>query len=64
MKCYICGKEVVLVPSAAERARKCRQGYPASYYTKLFPSHAECFLLKRAKETNDLMRKIKSAKVE
>lgn len=34
MNCTICGKPVVLVPSAAERAKKYGD-HPASYYTAL-----------------------------
>ncbi len=55
MKCTICGKEVVLVPSAKERARK--HGQPASFYTQLFPTHAECELKKRAEDVSELIRK-------
>lgn len=45
MKCTICKKEIILVPSAQERARK--YGGKASDYTKLFPRHARCELIKR-----------------
>lgn len=41
MNCSICGKPVVLRPSAAERAAK--YGKSPSFYTKLFPTHAEVF---------------------
>jgi hypothetical protein len=44
MNCTICGKRVVLIPSAAERARKDVTGKSAKYYTALFPRHAECEL--------------------
>ncbi len=44
MKCSICNKEIILVPSAAERAAK--YGKPASYYTSLFTYHNDCFLQK------------------
>lgn len=47
MKCLHCGKEVVLVPSAAERARKDVNRRPAAYYTSLFPRHAACELALR-----------------
>ncbi len=40
--CKYCGKPVVLVPSAAERARKDVTGKTAAYYTSLFPYHARC----------------------
>ena len=44
MKCTHCGKEVVLVPSAAERAAKDVTGKSAAYYTSLFPRHTACEL--------------------
>lgn len=47
MKCTHCGKEVVLVPSAAERAARDVTGKSAAYYTRLFPRHAECELALR-----------------
>lgn len=43
MRCKLCGSEVVLVPSAEERAKKYRQ-HPASYYTAMFPYHTACQL--------------------
>ena len=55
MNCTLCGKPVVLVPSAAERARK--HGESAAYYTRLFPTHAECELAKRSKDTSDLIQR-------
>lgn len=42
MICKYCNKPVVLVPSAAERAK--RYGGKASDYTKLFPTHTACWL--------------------
>lgn len=42
MKCKHCNKEVVLVPSAAERAEKDVTGKTAKYCTSLFPYHAGC----------------------
>jgi hypothetical protein len=47
MNCTVCGKPVVLVPSAAERARSDVTGKTAAYYTSLFPTHAACALSKR-----------------
>lgn len=44
MICKYCGKPVVLVPSAEERARKDVTGKSADYYRKLFPTHASCML--------------------
>lgn len=40
MKCIHCKKEIVLVPSASERAKKF--GGKPSDYTKLFTEHKEC----------------------
>jgi len=57
MKCNICNKEIKLVPSAQERATK--YGGKPSDYTSLFTTHSECNLAKRAKETQELMQKIK-----
>lgn len=56
MKCTICNKEIVLIPSANERAKM--YGGNPSEYTRLFTSHSECFLAKRKTETLELMRKI------
>lgn len=47
MKCTHCGKEVVLIPSAKERAAKDATGKSAAYYTALFPRHAACELALR-----------------
>ena len=55
-KCTICGKEIVLVPSASERAAK--YGGKPSDYTKLFSTHSECQVKKRSQESTELMRKI------
>ena len=56
MKCTFCGKEIVLIPSAAERARK--YGGDPSDYTKIFTEHRECALKKRESDTSALIRKI------
>jgi hypothetical protein len=53
MKCTICQKEVVLVPSAQERAKKF--GGKPSYYTRLFPTHSKCSLERRIAETKELI---------
>jgi len=45
MNCSHCGKPIVLVPSAIERAKKF--GGPPSKYTKLFTMHAQCQIDKR-----------------
>ena len=55
-KCTICGKEIVLVPSATERAAK--YGGKPSDYTKLFTTHSECQVKQRSQASTDLMRKI------
>ena len=55
MKCTICKKEIVLVPSARERARKDTSGNSASYYTRLFTEHNACAIEKRNKDTADLI---------
>ena len=59
--CTICGKPVILVPSAIERARK--DGYEgaaakerAKFYISLFTSHSDCFIQKRSQESVELMR--------
>lgn len=57
MNCSICGKPVVLVPSATERARTDVTGKTAEYYTSLFPTHADCALAERAAQTNELIRR-------
>lgn len=53
MNCTICGKPIVLIPSAAERAKKF--GGKASDYTKLFTAHAQCTIDKRNRETSELI---------
>ena len=53
--CTICGKPVVLVPSASERAKKF--GGKPSDYVKLFPTHTSCALKKRQEETSELIRR-------
>ena len=45
--CTFCGKPIVLVPSAAERAAKDVTGKTAAYYTSLFTSHSDCLMLYR-----------------
>lgn len=53
MKCSICHKEIVLIPSAKERAEK--YGGKPSDYTKLFTEHTECALNKRREDTLKLL---------
>lgn len=55
-KCTHCKKEIVLVPSAEERAKK--TGYPAKYFRELFTMHAECTLDLRRAETSALMARL------
>lgn len=57
MICDLCGKPVVLSPSAAERAKKDVTGKSAAYYTSLFPRHAVCEIQKREAEVTELMRR-------
>jgi len=54
--CTICHKPIVLVPSAAERARK--SGESPNFYLDLFRQHARCIVEKREAETVELLRKI------
>lgn len=58
MNCSICGKPIILVPSAAERARSDVTGKTAAYYTGLFTEHSECVVAKRTKETTELMKRL------
>jgi hypothetical protein len=60
MNCSICGKPVVLSPSAAQRAAQ-DSSRTAQEYTRLFPTHTECFLRKRKQETTELMRRVVAA---
>jgi hypothetical protein len=55
MICNHCGKPVVLVPSAAERARKF--GSSPRDYERLFPVHADCALRERSLETLRLINR-------
>ena len=50
MNCTICGKAVVLIPSARARARKYGD-HPARYYTSLFREHTDCAINKRNADT-------------
>ena len=52
--CTLCGKPIVLVPSAKERAE--RYGGKASDYEALFTTHSSCFIEKRNQDTLELMR--------
>lgn len=54
--CSICNKEIILTPSAHERAKKF--GGKPSDYTKLFTEHTKCAVEKRNHESVKLMRRI------
>lgn len=54
--CRICRRPIVLVPSAAERARK--YGETPAFYTALFDTHASCAVRERSRQAVDLMRRI------
>ena len=56
MNCAICGKPVVLVPSATERAQ--RYGGTPGDYVRLFRTHTKCTLDKRASDTSELMKRL------
>ena len=58
--CTICRKPIVLVPSAAERAK--RYGGRPEDYTRLFTTHAECAVAKREQEARELMRRLNVTK--
>ena len=55
MNCTICGKRIVLNPSAKERAKK--YGGKPSDYTRLFTTHVDCQIRKREKEVKALMHR-------
>jgi len=55
MKCSICGKKIHLSPSAEDRAKK--YGKTASYYTRMFQTHADCIIRKRSEDTLELIRR-------
>lgn len=56
MNCTICGKRIILMPSAKARADK--YGGSPKDYIRLFTSHAECAINKREAETIALMHRI------
>ena len=49
--CNLCGKPILLIPSAAERARK--HGGTPSDYINTFPNHAKCELANRKKLSSE-----------
>ena len=54
MKCNHCGKEIVLIPSANERAAK--YGGTPEFYTRLFSMHNKCIMELRRKSTSELIQ--------
>lgn len=58
MNCTICGKPIVLSPSAEERAAKDVTGKSAAHYRSLFTEHGECIVAKRSEQAVDLMRRL------
>lgn len=61
-KCTICGKEIVLMPPASERAKKDKAGNSAQFYLDLFPEHGRCVVAKRSQESLDLMARLRHAR--
>jgi hypothetical protein len=56
MNCTLCGKPVILVPSAKERAK--RFGGIPSDYTRLFQEHAECVIAHNKSEVAALIARL------
>lgn len=56
MKCTICGEEIVLVPSAAERAAKF--GNTPQEWVARFTEHAACKIKLRNEQTSELINRI------
>lgn len=54
--CNICGKPIILKPSARERAEK--YGGKPEDYSSLFKAHAKCAVDKREAETRALMHRL------
>ena len=55
MNCTICGHHIVLIPSAAHRAKQF--GGQPSDYIKLFTEHSSCIIAKRAQDTRELIER-------
>ena len=62
MNCTICGRPIVLVPSASQRAAKDVTGKSAAYYTGLFTEHPQCVLRKRLAGDRALLRQLSRTK--
>lgn len=58
-KCTICGKDVVLTPSAKIRSERDKSGRSAQDYLDLFPTHGACAVAKRSQESRDTMARIR-----
>lgn len=54
-KCTICGKDIVLMPSAADRAK--RYGETPAYYSSLFTVHSHCLIAERTAEVLELIKR-------
>lgn len=60
-QCSICGKPVILVPSAAERVRKdAERGIHSTnaQYLNQFHTHSTCLVAKRTQDSIELMRRL------
>jgi len=57
--CKFCGKPIVLVPSAQERAKS--TGLPASNFTKMFQWHSECLVEYRNREASAFIKRLKES---
>jgi hypothetical protein len=55
MKCSICNKPIVLVPSAAYRAKT--YGGSPSDYAQLFTVHADCQIAKNKADVSNLIKR-------
>lgn len=58
MNCAYCKKKIVLVPSAAERAK--RFGGTPQQHESLFTPHPECALKERERQTSELMKRLRN----
>ena len=56
MRCSICNQEIILIPSAEERAKK--YGGTSEFYRKLFTTHGECQVRKNKEEAMELMQRL------
>ena len=58
MNCVYCKKKIVLVPSAAERAK--RFGGTPQQHESLFTAHPYCALKERERKTIELMERLRN----